>query len=963
MSTPSIDEDLFDTVAADFLARFREGEHPTVDEYVTRHPELAEDIRELFPTMLAIERMKLQKEHSSGGQASLGARKIEQLGDFRIVREIGRGGMGIVFEAEQESLQRHVALKVLPPNALQDDTQVRRFHREAQTAARLHHTNIVPVFGVGEDEGLHYYVMQLIDGEPLDQVLHPGRTESIDPRRAADMVRQIAEAVQFAHDHGTLHRDIKPANLLLDHSGNVWITDFGLAHVLERDDTMTDHVAGTLRYMAPERFEGRADERSDQYSLGITLYELVTGSRAFEAATSGELLHRITHGEPTRLKLLAPSLPRDLRTIIEKAISREPKHRYARVGEFATDLERFLESRPIRARPISPPERLWRWCKRNRALAASLVSVALLLLVVAVMLGIGYVRVRSFNIDLEAALDEKDAALQSESSALANERSVREAAEAITELALDGLDQVFDEFAPSTPYITAVSVSDAGSVDADPLLLPAQTAVSPQVASALERLLPFYRKLADETAQDPTVRLRAASAQYRLGIIHRQLGRQDAARTAFWAARALLEELQAERIFPDVEYRLLLAQVLNDLGDLERQSPEYSRERQAAHEQALELLTELPPDELIREERLELARTHYLLGRRDGFFPRPPPRGADDRGRGGRGRRRRDNLSTSDSESNRADTPDEAARYENPSETVNRERRSSFWDRFRQPTREERSTHLSTAISLLNGLPYAERDTRVQLLIARCYREQASQRARDEQEQREADWDRAVAVLEQLVEEAPETPDFRFELSEAYADVDPRRAPDEALSEVEQRLQRALTLSRPLVAEAPEVPAYAAGLTQVLAKLAIVARRTNRDDDAHAYLSEAITVQGSLAERSPDNLVHVVFIARMQRHLVDIHLAEEEFDEAIALLREAAAAIEPFVSSDAARDTPAALFTAMTLGETYRTLADILRDQGDSAKAAEFEAKAREYAPTQLFRRRPPRDDSSIDRE
>lgn len=1008
MSTVTLDDDLFETVAADYLARFRAGETPSLDDYTQRHPEIAAEIRELFPTMLAIERMKLQKEQSSDGRASLGARQLERLGDFRIIREVGRGGMGIVFEAEQESLQRHVALKVLPPHALQDASHVRRFHREAQTAAALHHTNIVPVFGVGEDDGLHYYVMQLIDGEPLDRRLQAKTRDPLDPRRAADMVRQIAEAVQYAHDHGTLHRDIKPANLLLDKSGNVWITDFGLAQVMERDETVTDHVAGTLRYMAPERFRGVTDERSDQYSLGITLYELVTGARAFEGTSSGEMLHRITQSEPTAVRLLAPDAPLDLQTIIEKAISKDPSHRYARVGDMAHDLERFLDGRPILARPVSSLERAWRWSLRNRALAGALATAAALLLVTAGVLIRSYVQTRNLNADLTSALEKEQSALKKVQAAVETarlaaekERQARESAEAITTLALDGLDSVFDEFAPSAPYTVALPVARDSTEDDEPLLLPAQATVSPQVASALERLLPLYRQLADQTGQDPHVRLRAASAQYRLGLIYRQLGRQDAARTALWAARSLLEALEDQAAIPQSELRLPLAKVLNDLGDLDRQQPQQFRERRAAFQQALALLANAPLEQLSGEERLELARTHFNLGRRDGFWGPPPDGGPGGRGGPGRGDRGRDGADRDgfgrggsdrdgfgragpdrdgsnrdgrrgpegDAERSRPEpgrppldagtVPPSPLGDARPPELRDRGGppgrsdggRGTFGDMF--ASREETRRHLTTAIQLLEQFPHGDRDTRVRLLLARAYREQSAQRTREDPASR-TDWETAVALLKQLVTEAPETPDFRFELSEVYADVEPRFMPDDRLAEAEPRLRDALALSSALVAEAPDVPAYVAGETQTLVKLANILRRTGRAEEARQRLNAALTLQNDLAAKFPGVPIHVIWTARIKRSLADVLLADERFDEAISLLEQAAQAIESISQSQDRRDDPAFLFASWTLEDVYRMLGDILEDQGRTTAAAEYHAKSRAAGPSNRFRPRPP---------
>jgi eukaryotic-like serine/threonine-protein kinase len=406
---------------------------------------------------------------------------------FKIIREIGRGGMGVVYEAEEELLNRRVALKVLPSGALHHPKHVERFRREAKAAARLHHTHIVPVFGVGEQAGHPYYVMQYIDGRGLDDVLkelrllrqdgssprpvaalrlpdglappvardehdvhgppsitpaemamslasgrfeEPGSpaserqsTETGDSGTAivappivsanhspvgathgvltgsstlsspsnlsrpyfqsvARIGLQVAEALEYANCQGVLHRDIKPSNLLLDTKGSVRVTDFGLAKTADSDDlTDTGDLVGTLRYMAPERFQGQCDIRSDVYSLGLTLYELVALRPAFEASDRHELIEKVLHEEPIRLNTLARRIPRDLDTIIRKAIAREPARRYATAAALADDLRRFLESRPIAARPVGAAERLWRWCRRNPKVASLSAAVFVSLLV------------------------------------------------------------------------------------------------------------------------------------------------------------------------------------------------------------------------------------------------------------------------------------------------------------------------------------------------------------------------------------------------------------------------------------------------------------------------------------------------------------------------------------------------------------------------------------------------------
>jgi serine/threonine protein kinase/Flp pilus assembly protein TadD len=434
-------------LADEFLARCRRGERPALTEYTARHPDLAEQIRELFPALLLMEDVRPGPPTAVGAAADTGSGTSRwRLGEYRIVREIGRGGMGVVYEAEQESLGRRVALKVLPPGALGDARHVERFQREARAAARLHHTNIVPVFGVGEEGGTHYYVMQYIEGQPLDQVLaelrrlrgeagQPAALESThgdgapagsgasgevarslwqgyvrpvrrqdaagsadtppsgtstplpDPhrpyaQRVAQLGVQVAEALEYAAGQGVLHRDIKPSNLLLDVWGTVWLTDFGLAKATGTPDlTRSGHLLGTLRYMAPERFEGRADVRSDVYALGLTLYEMLALRPAFGGHDQAELTRLITAADAPRLERVNPPLPRDLVTIVHKAMAKEPADRYQTAGALAEDLRRFLDDRSIVARRVGLPEQAWRWCRRNpssAALVAALLALAVL---------------------------------------------------------------------------------------------------------------------------------------------------------------------------------------------------------------------------------------------------------------------------------------------------------------------------------------------------------------------------------------------------------------------------------------------------------------------------------------------------------------------------------------------------------------------------------------------------------
>jgi serine/threonine-protein kinase len=461
MTNSSDDRDPVERLAEEFLERRRRGETPPLTEYVDRHPEWAEEIRAVFPALVMMEQLKPAAGDVTGSY--IGAdradpnRVPERLADFRILREVGRGGMGIVFEAEQESLGRHVALKVLPSHALLNPRHLQRFLREARSAARLHHTNIVPVFGVGHSDGLHYYVMQFITGPGLDQVIdelrrlkavarpdtgsdgspaHPTKTlhevtrglltgqfaatptaeatdesaqgsESQAPlatpgavivgsgssilsgsgrgfaKAVARVGLRVAEALNYAHGQGVLHRDIKPSNLLLDVQGTLWVTDFGLAKASADSGNLTQEgdVLGTLRYMAPERFRGKSDARSDVYALGLTLYELLTLRPAFDQGDRDRLIHQVTTEQPPRPRLLNAEIPRDLETIVLKAIEHEPTRRYQHAEDLATDLERFLADRPIKARPVGALERAGKWARRKPTVAGLLAALAMALVV------------------------------------------------------------------------------------------------------------------------------------------------------------------------------------------------------------------------------------------------------------------------------------------------------------------------------------------------------------------------------------------------------------------------------------------------------------------------------------------------------------------------------------------------------------------------------------------------------
>jgi serine/threonine protein kinase/WD40 repeat protein/tetratricopeptide (TPR) repeat protein len=524
MTGSTADRNPFERLAEDFAERLRRGEHPAITDYIARHPEHADDIRDLFPEIAAVEQCKPSDGESRTSSSTAipvrPGRLPDQLGDYRILRYLGAGGMGVVYEAVRESLRNNVALKVMHPQFRDREQYARRFRIEARSAARLHHTNIVSVFDYGVHDGVCYYAMQYIAGHSLDKILtdvrqlrgekeiltagaaaataseaqaptrsdpwltpsEPGEAPTCASSRAlslglmtgewsatasprgpddreaqpepattvamenrgnlgppeddaekgvqrtalrmlaaelagSDEVRslapgqeagpddeprceqaalfgssssltaqgevryyreigrlgaQVADALAHAHKRGVLHRDIKPSNLILDGLGNIWITDFGLAKFEDGDDlSHTQDLVGTLRFMAPERFRGVSEPRCDVYALGATLYEMVTLRPCFSGQSHAQLIHRIEHEPPVPPRQIERGIPADLETIVLKALAKVPGDRFESADEMGAELRRYVENRPIRSRPIPAYQRIWRWCRRNPALAAA----------------------------------------------------------------------------------------------------------------------------------------------------------------------------------------------------------------------------------------------------------------------------------------------------------------------------------------------------------------------------------------------------------------------------------------------------------------------------------------------------------------------------------------------------------------------------------------------------------------
>jgi serine/threonine protein kinase/Flp pilus assembly protein TadD len=377
------------------------------------YPAHAAELRKLRPTLEGLAALS----RSPGGGAIDPSGVLGELGDFRIVREVGRGGMGIVYEAEQISLPRRVALKVLPFAAVMDPRHLQRFRNEARAAASLDHPHVVKVYGVGCERGVHFIAMQFVDGRSLADLIRERRDGPAEPRgggkdtqttavdraaAAAPVVRpapngsrtpldtahvrrtvqwgiQAAEALEHAHSLGIVHRDVKPGNLLIDGRGEVFVADFGLAKLSSDPGvTCTGDLLGTLRYMSPEQAGAQhdlVDHRADIYALGVTLYELLTLTPAFPGESREEVLGKITTTDPVSPRKLDRAIPRDLETIVLMAMEKDPARRYQSARELADDLRRFLNHEPVRARPAKLAQRARKWSRRHPAVVRSAVLV------------------------------------------------------------------------------------------------------------------------------------------------------------------------------------------------------------------------------------------------------------------------------------------------------------------------------------------------------------------------------------------------------------------------------------------------------------------------------------------------------------------------------------------------------------------------------------------------------------
>jgi tetratricopeptide (TPR) repeat protein len=442
---------------------------------------------------------------------------------YEVLGELGRGGMGVVYRARQIRLNRPCVLKMILAGVHTDAASVVRFLAEAEAVARVQHPHIVQIHYIGEADGLPFFELEYVEGGSLDRRLDGTPWPAL---RAAALVEALARGVAEAHRQGIIHRDLKPGNVLLAADGTPKITDFGLAKALDKDSglTRTDSIMGSPGYMAPEQAAGQAKQvgpLADVYALGAILYELLTGGAPFRGTTALEIIEQVRHAEPMPPSRLVPGLLRDVETIALKCLQKEPGKRYDSAAALAEDLRRFLRGETILARPVSPVERGWRWCRRNPIVAGLTAALVAFLILATTASLVAYGRMRRLargeHTARLAAVSEMEAAQD----ARKQEAAQRRRAEDNFQKARAAVDD----------YLITVSESQ---------LLKAP-GLQPLRGELLESALRFYQDFLKERGDDPTLRVELAATQFRIGRIQAELGATDAARRALKSAIATYE--------------------------------------------------------------------------------------------------------------------------------------------------------------------------------------------------------------------------------------------------------------------------------------------------------------------------------------------------------------------------------------------------------------------------------------
>ena len=870
--------DLFDLdqLGEHFAKAIRGGKYPNIDAYTQLYPDHADEIRELLQSISLIETFKQSKIAVADPTARLPT--FKQLDDYKIIREIGRGGMGVVFEAIHEPLGRKVAIKVLANNLLGASKNLVRFRREARAAAKLRHTNIVPVFGVGTDGDHHYYVMDYIDGMSLHQWLtgiDHDRLETAptlddhavtktmsgadaNPEDETDFVEQTsfsqppvkdtpayqrwvanlgavaADALHYAHSQGVLHRDIKPANLLLDKQNNLWIADFGLAKLAEQNAvTATGDIVGTPQYMPPESFEGRYDVRSEVYALGLTLYEMLTLRPAIEGNGTADIIRKATKGVTLRPRKLNPRLAPDLETIILKALSHDPEYRYGTARELCDDLKCYLAHLPIAARKTRLTERVIRWSRREPKVAALTITTFTLLVALAGVSAAGFWQTNKALQRAQASEQDANQSLALEIAARTDADQQRQLAQYNLHVAVSALNEVMENISRrgiETGAEFLGEVTDTTSPN-----------VSPDDAELLHSLLGFFDELGKNNSKDLLAES-AVAAKY-AGDINMRLGDLPKAEAAFNEALERTRELaKCER--DETTHIVTQAAILNELALITGLRGRL-KHADSIFFQTKRMLQSCSDVMATPDGRFQYAIAHRLVASHATRIGLDDPSPVQ---RGGR-------LWLS--------------------------RRSRFFEP--NPQLELAQAVLQESIDVLTKLKqdYPE-DKQYQVELARAYRDKAitASVARNREEAERA-IQHSIRLFDELLAANPDLDAVRYELALTLS------SSDTSNSNFLNRSIEAHELCLQLLETSPNLPHIQALYASIRATLATQQMRTGRYKNAEETLLEVLGLYEGLIDNSPDTLLYKRRRSDTLETLAELKIKQKEPDVAKNYLKEA----------------------------------------------------------------------------
>eukprot|EP00913_Durusdinium_trenchii_P023448 g22026.t1 len=862
-----------------------------------------------------------------------------QFGDYELLHEIARGGMGVVYKALQTKLNRIVALKMIKAGELADDDAVRRFQAEAEAAAQLDHPNIVPIFEVGEwraggvSPPVHFFSMGFVDGAGLDARLKEG---PLPPKDAAGLIKTIAEAVQYAHDKGIVHRDLKPANVLLagdrvdtslvdsqqtepgraasvqnippttavenpTHAARARtarlfvpkITDFGLAKNIAADSgmTATGQVLGTPSYMPPEQAAGKVDEvgpLADVYSLGAMLYATLTGRPPFQAANVMETLKQVVDREPVSPRTLNPAVDKDLETICLKCLEKEPSKRYASALDFARDLESCLAGRPIMARPVGPVARVWRWAGRNKALA----TAAGLMLVLAIAGPAVAVHLGQINQELDAALDGEKSARQT---AETKEREATASAKAAREALAERDDALRETEMSYDDYVETVNNAE----------LLKDRRFKPVLKALMKNSLQHYQRFVEKhrNEQDPETRARLANAMYKIGGINQRSGSIPQAIAAYRSGLATFQQLHEE--FPDdVDYQHELATGFHDLSLL----LDVKGDDRAAYETAVtglkwsetvvgkssDHIKELMLRAQVATAHGRVAITARQIGRWDEAM-RHYRKMAGIRAKLADEnplvvKLQRDLAAANNNLANvliLRDKPKEAIVLLNKA--------AAIFERIVDDTGNPSEARAELAMAYKN--------------LAKCHR------LLGKTDDSVSCMERVLRIREQLVRDHPTVTDYEAELAASYQSIGMLLTRSNTMSKAMQHFEKAIAMYRKLHRENPAVDDYRYGLGYVLHQIGTLHFRKAEFNEALKLKQEAATILRGLAEKNKSNLTYLTRLATILRHIGDVYSVTKKFPEAVAAFEESIRVNQALIAKQPTLVEPKSL-----LASTYNSI-------------------------------------------